>query len=80
MPVSAHAAPTQKDWVDKVQQRLNVTLTMLGNMKAVRMLGLTNVLYTLVSNLQRDELNTSKTFRKLLIWTVTLCRGTTVKC
>ncbi|KAJ5544757.1 hypothetical protein N7535_006857 [Penicillium sp. DV-2018c] len=72
MPVSRHIVPAQKDWVVRVQRRMTTTLTMLGNMKAVKMLGLSKALYTTVSNLREEELETSEVFRKLLICTVTL--------
>lgn len=54
---------------------MTTTLTMLGNMKAVKMLGLSKALYTTVSNLREAELKTSEVFRKLLICTVTLCEA-----
>lgn len=73
VPVSWHIVPAQKDWVVQVQRRMATTLTMLGNMKAIKMLGLNEALYTAVSNLREAELKTSEVFRKLLICTVTLC-------
>lgn len=73
VPISRHIVPAQRDWVVRVQRRMTTTLTMLENMKAIKMLGLDEALYTTVSNLREVELKTSEVFRKLLICTVTLC-------
>ncbi|KAB8206354.1 P-loop containing nucleoside triphosphate hydrolase protein [Aspergillus parasiticus] len=70
--ISTRMATAQRAWVEKVQVRLTVTSTMLGNIKAVKMLGLTDVLYQMLSSLRQIELNTSQRFRKLLLCTVSL--------
>lgn len=64
---------TQRRWIEKVQERLHVTSSMLGDMKAVKMLGLEQVMANLVQKLRRDEIETSKAFRKLLMAMVLLC-------
>ncbi|KOC10592.1 putative sulfonylurea receptor/ ABC transporter [Aspergillus flavus AF70] len=71
-PISARMATAQRAWVEKVQVRLTVTSTMLASIKTVKMLGLTDVLYSMISSLRQMELNTSQRFRKLLLWTVSL--------
>ncbi|PIG85348.1 sulfonylurea receptor/ ABC transporter [Aspergillus arachidicola] len=71
-PISTRMATAQRAWVEKVQVRLTVTSTMLGNIKAVKMLGLTDVLYSMLFSLRQIELKTSQRFRKLLLWTVSL--------
>lgn len=43
-------------------------------MKAVKMLGLTGVMSNTIQNLRKDEIETSKTFRKLLVATLMLCK------
>lgn len=73
-PVSARTAPAQKAWVERIQIRLAVTSAFLGNMKAVKMLGLKEPLLGLVTKLREAELKTSSRFRKLLVWTVVLCK------
>lgn len=73
VPVSRYIVPAQRDWVVRVQRRMTTTLKMLENLKAIKMLGLDEALYTTVSNLREAELKTSEVFRKLLICTVTLC-------
>lgn len=46
---------------------------MLGDMKAVKMLGLSDIMFTVIQKLRIDEINTSKGFRKLLIVRIVLC-------
>lgn len=49
---------------------------MLGDMKAVKMLGLTGVLGNIIDGLRRAELKTSEKFRKYLLWTIQVCKST----
>ncbi|KAK2779173.1 ABC transporter [Colletotrichum kahawae] len=64
--ISMATNTAQKRWIEKIQERLRVTTTMLSEMKAVKMLGLTQVMSNTVQNLRTDEIETSKSFRKLL--------------
>lgn len=64
---------SQRRWIEKVQERLQVTSSMLGDMKAVKMLGLERVMSDLVQRLRRDEISTSKSYRKRLMAMVLLC-------
>ncbi|KAK1778358.1 P-loop containing nucleoside triphosphate hydrolase protein [Copromyces sp. CBS 386.78] len=43
---------------------------MLGDMKAVKMLGLTGVLGNIIEGLRRAEMKTSEKFRKYLVWNI----------
>ncbi|CAG8907277.1 unnamed protein product [Penicillium egyptiacum] len=72
VPVSSRSGQAQKQWIERVQTRLAVTADTLGNMKAVQMLGLGDVILPLVSHLREIEVKTSVSFRKLLIWQVAL--------
>jgi ABC-type multidrug transport system fused ATPase/permease subunit len=49
---------------------------MLSSMKGVKMSGLTDVLREDLQNLRIEELEISKKFRKLLIWTMGFCKYT----
>lgn len=60
-------------WIEKIQERLRTTTTVLGEMKAVKMLGLTQVMSNTIGSLRADEIETSKSFRKLLVATLFLC-------
>ncbi|KAH7165351.1 ABC transporter [Dactylonectria macrodidyma] len=64
--ISASTKREQRRWIEKVQERIRITTTMLGDMKAVKMLGLTSIMSTVIQKLRRDEIETSKGFRKLL--------------
>jgi hypothetical protein len=75
IPISSRSGQAQKQWIERVQKRLAVTANVLGNMKAVQMLGLNDVLLPLVSHLRQVEVKTSVRFRKLLIWQVALCKS-----
>ncbi|PWY72279.1 putative multidrug resistance-associated protein [Aspergillus heteromorphus CBS 117.55] len=66
-PISSRTGPAQKAWVGKVQTRIAATSAMLGDMKAVQMLGLTDVLFGLITKLRQAELATSSHFRRLFI-------------
>jgi ATP-binding cassette subfamily C (CFTR/MRP) protein 1 len=46
---------------------------MLDDMKAVKMLGLSTVMVTIVQGLRKREIETSKVYRKLLVWRLLLC-------
>ncbi|MCJ1394407.1 hypothetical protein MMC18_007285 [Xylographa bjoerkii] len=72
IPVSTRSGEAQKQWIERVQTRLTITSSMLNDMRAVKMLGLTNVLSAIISNLRKIEISTSVRFRKLLIWQVAL--------
>lgn len=48
---------------------------MLGDMKAVKMLGLTGVLGNIIEGLRRAELKTSEKFRKYLLWNIQVCKS-----
>ncbi|KAJ0366306.1 hypothetical protein COL154_003895 [Colletotrichum chrysophilum] len=60
----------QTVWIERLQKRVAVTATMLGDMKAIKMLGLPEVLSGVILQLRRIELSGSEKFRKLLLWQV----------
>ena len=60
-------------WIEKVQARLRITTNLLSNMKSVKMSGLEQVMRDIMQATRADEINTSSTFRKLLVATLTLC-------
>ncbi|KAF2200883.1 canalicular multispecific organic anion transporter 1 [Delitschia confertaspora ATCC 74209] len=60
----------QAMWLEAIERRITATTAMLGSMKGVKMCGLTDVLREDLQKLRVDELEISKKFRKLLIWTM----------
>lgn len=73
MKLSLTANKLQRRWIEKVQERLRATNSILDNIKAVKMLGLMGVMSDAVQNLRLDEIRTSAAFRKLLIVMLLLC-------
>ena len=62
-------------WLEGIERRIAATNAMLNSMKGVKMGGLTDVLREDLQQLRVDELNISKKFRKLLIWTMGFCQS-----
>ncbi|KAJ6021906.1 ABC transporter integral membrane type 1 [Penicillium herquei] len=71
-PVSAKCGEAQKKWVGHIQERLAVTTAMLGNIKAVKMLGLEVILFDIITQYRKVELSASKRYRKLIVGVVML--------
>ncbi|KAH7359713.1 multidrug resistance-associated protein [Pyrenochaeta sp. MPI-SDFR-AT-0127] len=72
VPVSNAAKKAQVAWIEKVQERLRVTSSIIDDMKAVKMLGLSTLMSDLIQNLRLVEIQTSEAYRKLLVWNVLL--------
>ncbi|KAK2608926.1 hypothetical protein QQS21_002502 [Conoideocrella luteorostrata] len=70
--VATGAGRAQKAWLDKIQSRVTATADMLGVMKAVKMTGLTNPLGKRIGDLREEEVQSSFTFRYILVKLVTL--------
>lgn len=76
--ISASASTSQRQWVEKVQERLRVTTAVLGDMKSVKLLGLPTVLSKIISAIRLDEIETSEGFRKIIVATILLCKTSSV--
>ena len=72
--VSILSKSSQRAWVEKVEDRLRLTSYMLADMKAVKMLGLSDRMYTLIQALRKVEIDASRAFRKLLILQIFFCK------
>ncbi|KAL6871928.1 P-loop containing nucleoside triphosphate hydrolase protein [Trichoderma novae-zelandiae] len=70
--VSVATQRAQVAWIEKVQERLRATASLLGDIKAIKMLALPQVVSQLLTNLRRNEIKTSKKFRELLVATLML--------
>lgn len=73
IPVSSRSGVAQKQWIERVQKRVAITSTMVGDIKAMQMLGLSKALSKIVTKLRQIEVETSLRFRKLLIWQLVIC-------
>ncbi|ETS75107.1 hypothetical protein PFICI_13591 [Pestalotiopsis fici W106-1] len=71
-PLSTAAKTAQRNWIEKVQERLRITSAMLDDMKAVKMLGLSSVMTDIVQGLRKSEIEKSEVYRKLMSWNVGL--------
>lgn len=63
--LSRFMGKAQKRWIQAIQTRIDTTASMLGSMKAVKMLGFTDILASMVQGLRVSELNLSGLFRRL---------------
>ncbi|EHK47560.1 multidrug resistance-associated protein [Trichoderma atroviride IMI 206040] len=70
--ISVATQRAQVAWIEKVQDRLRATTALLGDIKAIKMLALPQVVSTLLTSFRTREIKTSKTFRELLIATLLL--------
>lgn len=66
--------PRQKVWIAAVQRRVGMTSSMLGSMKSVKMMGLSNVLFDTLQSQRVRELDLSKKFRVMGMWRMMLCK------
>jgi hypothetical protein len=69
-PIAAKFGPAQRVWVERVERRVAVTACMLGNMKAVKMLGLSGALRGIITQLRVVEMKTSERVRGLFVWQI----------
>jgi hypothetical protein len=56
-----------------IQRRVGMTSSMLGSMKSVKMMGLSDVLFESLQSQRVWELGLSKKFRDLNTWRLLLC-------
>lgn len=70
--VAASASPYQRQWIEKVQERLRFTSTVIGDMKSVKLLGISNVVSGIIRTMRLDEIRTSRAFRKIIVATILL--------
>jgi hypothetical protein len=63
----------QKKWLEATEKRINFTSAILGSIRNVKILGLTEVMQNMIDSSRQDELEISKRFRR--IQTVRVCTG-----
>ncbi|KAL2181082.1 P-loop containing nucleoside triphosphate hydrolase protein [Thermothelomyces heterothallicus CBS 202.75] len=76
MQLANYIGNAQKKWVRGVQTRVDVTASMLGSMKEVKMLAFSDILADMVQTFRVKELKLSKAYRKLLCLRVLLGSST----
>ncbi|KAF4625089.1 hypothetical protein G7Y89_g13080 [Cudoniella acicularis] len=65
MRLAKYIGNAQKIWVRGIQTRVDVTASVLGSMKEVKMLGLLDIVTKMVQDLRVRELKLSKRYRRL---------------
>lgn len=65
--LSSSFSAAQRRWIEKVQARLRVTSAMLGDIKAIKMLGLSRFMVPVIQGLRANEIRSSRSYRKLLV-------------
>ncbi|KAK0718041.1 P-loop containing nucleoside triphosphate hydrolase protein [Lasiosphaeria miniovina] len=66
MQLASYTGQAQRKWVRSIQTRVDVTASVLGSMKEVKMLALSDIVSDMVQGLRVKELRLSKDYRKLL--------------
>lgn len=64
--------PATMDWNAAVQTRVGHVSEMLGQMKGVKMMGLTPYFHTLIRGLRLEEIKVSARLRWLMVYLITL--------
>jgi hypothetical protein len=68
-------APKQTTYQKATQDRINFTSEVLGNMKAVKMLGFSDKFSQLMERKRESDLNAGKKLRALVVWTNAVSRS-----
>jgi hypothetical protein len=63
----------QKKWLEATEKRINFTSAILGSIRNVKILGLSEIMQRMIDSSRQDELQISKKFRR--IQTVRVCTG-----
>ncbi|KAL7928726.1 putative ABC multidrug transporter [Trichoderma chlorosporum] len=67
--------PAQRAWNEAIQTRVSVTSSMLGQIKGIKMLGLSDYMTQTIQNFRIFELSMSQKFRTVLSWVTSLSAG-----
>ncbi|KAF8857368.1 putative multidrug resistance protein [Acephala macrosclerotiorum] len=70
--VTQLVGPRQRQWVAAIQRRVSMTSSMLGSMKSVKMMGLSDILTDTLQSQRVRELDLSKHFRVMGLWRMML--------
>ena len=71
--ISTIANNQQRRWIERVEERIKITANILGDMRAVQMLGLNEKMESIIQGLRQIEIRTSEAFRKIVIVQVFFC-------
>jgi len=78
LAISATIGPSisnwQRIWNQAIEVRLDITTKMLGQMKEVKLLGLTEQIEAIIRTLRSDEIRKSAKYRKFLVAILIACK------
>ena len=72
MLLAGHVTTRQKVWLEAVQRRINYTSEILGSMRNVKLLGLTDQMSSNIDQLRSSEIGISKRYRKVQALNISL--------
>lgn len=64
--LAPYAVRAQTAWIDTIQRRLVVTVDLINGAKGVKMSGLVDRLYTILTALRLEEISASKKYRSIV--------------
>ncbi|TVY44829.1 ABC transporter, partial [Lachnellula subtilissima] len=70
--VATRVGPRQREWMKGIQRRVGMTSSMLGSMKSVKMMGISDNLSESLQKQRMFELELSKKFRVMGLWRLLL--------
>ncbi|KAH8200433.1 hypothetical protein TruAng_005396 [Truncatella angustata] len=73
--LAGHVTSRQKHWYGAIQERINYTSEILGSMRNVKMLGLSQKMTENIQSMREDEMNISRRFRKVQSLNVSLANA-----
>ncbi|KAE8154372.1 P-loop containing nucleoside triphosphate hydrolase protein [Aspergillus avenaceus] len=70
--MNRYTGKRQKTWMGKIQKRVGLTATVIGNMKPLKISGITVPVARLIQSMRVDELQAASKFRLIYVIVVTL--------
>lgn len=71
--------PARVAWNALVQKRVSTTSSVLGQMKAVKVMGLPDRVTSLIQSLRVQEIESSKAFRMFFVWITLIGKPQTLR-
>jgi len=72
--VAVAAGNRQTLWVSASERRIDLTTSMLGRFKSIKLSGYAEAIASKISDLRDNEVEISKKFRRFLVGMVALCK------
>lgn len=60
--------PRQRPWLNALQKRISLISSVLRNVKAIRMMGISDIIESEIQDARVTELRLSKHFRWMIVW------------